>query len=518
MTNKIIINSPETSLHVDKSLLKVHGKEITFEAPWIEYLTNCGAGQRSIDLISKLKTSKAVISGQQVSFLGGSTLLIYKIFSLINYSSFLEEELKIPCVPIFWLQTEDQDLQEISKIDLSNDLINYQTHSLRYNKNNRISVADLQLKELLPDKQDLFSNFSNKKLIQALDIYYNSNSLGEAFSSLFYFLFPNLNVLFFDSRKMSISNLAQPILEKSISNSMEISNLLKEKEGELLADHRPVPISIRDNTSLFFYHNALGERFRLKCNEDFTFNGQEESKNKISADDLLLKLKCTPNSFSTSALLRPIVQDYLFDTLAYIGGEVELDYHYQIDSLYQYFNIPVPLRIKRCRGLVLPDKNYTFFKDTTLDTRNLFATKNTFELLIKEKTTETTNKDNVKYKQLEEYKSALFKTINSLAEEENEKKLDKLDLTKARTKTTSSIERSLSKFIRKYELSRMRTDNVLVGRFKKLLNIIWPNNNKLNQERILSWCSLYDYDPKILDQINNKIKIEINNSVKVNIN
>jgi uncharacterized protein YllA (UPF0747 family) len=56
-----------------------------------------------------------------------------------------------------------------------------------------------------------------------------------------------------------------------------------------------------------------------------------------------------PLAFSSSALLRPIVQDSLFPTAAYVGGPAECSYFAQTAAIYDLFDLPVPLVAPRAR-------------------------------------------------------------------------------------------------------------------------------------------------------------------------
>jgi bacillithiol synthase len=47
------------------------------------------------------------------------------------------------------------------------------------------------------------------------------------------------------------------------------------------------------------------------------------------------ELAATPEALSPSALLRPVMQDYLLPTAAYVGGPAELAYLAQSQVLYQ---------------------------------------------------------------------------------------------------------------------------------------------------------------------------------------
>jgi uncharacterized protein YllA (UPF0747 family) len=64
-------------------------------------------------------------------------------------------------------------------------------------------------------------------------------------------------------------------------------------------------------------------------------------------DELLGALDTTPASFSTSALLRPILQDTWLPTAAYVGGPAEVAYFAQLAPLYAAFDLPMPIVVPR---------------------------------------------------------------------------------------------------------------------------------------------------------------------------
>src|SRR5262249_43975430 len=59
---------------------------------------------------------------------------------------------------------------------------------------------------------------------------------------------------------------------------------------------------------------------------------------------------------STSALLRPIVQDTLLPTAAYVGGPAEILYLDQLPPLYRAFERVPPLAIPRARFRIVDHK------------------------------------------------------------------------------------------------------------------------------------------------------------------
>src|SRR5262249_30434042 len=74
--------------------------------------------------------------------------------------------------------------------------------------------------------------------------------------------------------------------------------------------------------------------------DQFVVLGSEE---RFDLAQLLALLTRDPARFSGSALLRPIVQDTLFPTAAYVGGPAEVSYFAQIAPLYRSFGLQPPL-------------------------------------------------------------------------------------------------------------------------------------------------------------------------------
>jgi hypothetical protein len=58
-------------------------------------------------------------------------------------------------------------------------------------------------------------------------------------------------------------------------------------------------------------------------------------------------LSAAPLRFSASALLRPILQDSLLPTAAYVGGPGEVAYCAQLAPLYEEYGLPMPLIVPR---------------------------------------------------------------------------------------------------------------------------------------------------------------------------
>src|SRR6266849_7698082 len=75
-----------------------------------------GASPAAMSNLEKLERGAvAVVSGQQVGLFGGPAYAVYKALTAIRLAEELSEA-GIPAVPVFWMATEDHDLDEVRHV------------------------------------------------------------------------------------------------------------------------------------------------------------------------------------------------------------------------------------------------------------------------------------------------------------------------------------------------------------------------------------------------------------------
>jgi bacillithiol biosynthesis cysteine-adding enzyme BshC len=156
-------------------------------------------------------------------------------------------------------------------------------------------------------------------------------------------------LIVFDPRHQAVAKMAAPVYRRSLTDAEAIAASLLQRTQALESAGFDAQVHVRDASPLFFFHQGRpeGERFRLQAADGaWSLVGTQES---ISTGELLKLLEREPLRFSSSALLRPIVQDHLFPTAAYVGGPAEVSYFAQLPPLYERFGLPLPLVVPRGR-------------------------------------------------------------------------------------------------------------------------------------------------------------------------
>lgn len=166
----------------------------------------------------------------------------------------------------------------------------------------------------------------------------------EAFAGVLSEVLPDLVIL--DPRHEALAEQARHVYRRAFADCEDIYRVLRERQRQLEAAGFDVQVHLRDGSPLCFVHpdGRDGPRFRVeRCAEGW----------RIAGSDRLAAPGDDPLSVSTSALLRPIVQDSLLPTAAVVVGPGELNYFAQLPPLYAHFGLPMPMVVPRARFRVV---------------------------------------------------------------------------------------------------------------------------------------------------------------------
>jgi bacillithiol biosynthesis cysteine-adding enzyme BshC len=300
-----------------------------------------------------------VVTGQQVGLFLGPLYTLYKAASAIAVARAIEAESGVRCVPLFWLQTEDHDFAEIAVCTVADAQGRPVTLRLPDeggdDQHARVAVAHRRLGPPITGQLDLLADAlggqggAPEVLSLLRDHYRPGASLVEAFTSVLAAAFADQGLLFLDPRHPRLAALAAPLYRKSIDDAQAIDSLFAQR-GALLAEAGwKEQVTVRPGCPLVFFHprGPTGPRYRLQRQGDhWTLSGCPDV---VAHDTLLETVAREPLCFSTSALLRPLVQDALLPTAAYVAGPGEINYFAQLGPLYQHFGIAQPLLVPRAR-------------------------------------------------------------------------------------------------------------------------------------------------------------------------
>jgi bacillithiol biosynthesis cysteine-adding enzyme BshC len=311
--------------------------------------------RRSAQLQALTDGGAAVVTGQQLGLFLGPLYTVFKAASAIKVARALTAETGRPVVPVFWLQNEDHDLAEIASCALPRTQAGPLVLSVPA-ADSRKSIAQLVLPEevsachrALEDELGSLP-FARAHLERLARHYRAGQSWTRAFAGVLTELFEPEGLLVLDPRDPRLARETAFIHRRALESAAELAELLATRSRALAAAGFTPAVHVRAGAPLSFYHptGASGPRSRLLAAEG-GFSELGESAPTHSLPSLLGALERDPLCFSTSALLRPIVQDSLLPTAAYVGGPGEVGYFAQLAPLYAAFDLPMPLIVTRAR-------------------------------------------------------------------------------------------------------------------------------------------------------------------------
>ncbi|MFN8094043.1 MAG: bacillithiol biosynthesis cysteine-adding enzyme BshC [Vicinamibacteria bacterium] len=290
----------------------------------------------------------AVVTGQQPGIFGGPLFVLLKALATVEVARRLEEGGR-PAVPVFWIASDDHDFAEVrstSVLDATGAL-----RTLRYDPRREpagepawaIGLDDTigglvdELGRALPPALG-----RDETLEAVAACYVPGETISGAFGRFVSRILPGLVVL--DPSDPELKALAVPVLARELREGSPTSRLAIEQGQRLLAAgyHQQVPVR---PGFLNAFVLAEGQRRALAFGDGtIEIRGTRE---RIDVEEAVRRLESDPSAWSPGALLRPLVQDALLPTAAYVGGPAEIAYHAQIAPSYAHFGIPRPVILPR---------------------------------------------------------------------------------------------------------------------------------------------------------------------------
>lgn len=429
----------------------------------------------------------AVVTGQQAGLFLGPLMNLHKAASAIRLAQVLAAESGVPVVPVFWMQSEDHDLAEIAESHVPR--ASGETLSIRcpIPPDPRISVSHCMLPaEVAPCldqlRQEIATLPHGDDVLRRLELHYTAGrGWADAFAGLLAELFADDGLILVHPRDPALAALAVPLHARALGQAAPLAAALHARNEALRAAGFIPPVHVRAGAPLSFVHpqGAAGPRFRLAPaaeNGRFTEIGGHGSH---GLGELQQWLESEPLRFSTSVLLRPLWQDTLLPTAAYVGGPAEVAYFAQVAALYPHFELTAPLVVPRARLRILEPKAVRLLArcgltpaDTEPSEEAMLATARAAQMQV------PANHVDIAQELLEPFDQALTALRTRLD-------LEADGLAAAVTKTRATVADAVGKLASRYRRTLLHADDDLGRDVHRLRHLLYPGG--VPQERVHGW-------------------------------
>ena len=149
-------------------------------------------------------------------------------------------------------------------------------------------------------------------------------------------VFAEQGLIIVDASTRAFHILGEPVLRAAIERVGELEDALLERSAELESIGYHAQVKVAAGMSLLFLLTPNDEGTTERRTLRRTGDGQWKCGNRLySEEELLQILRSEPERLSPNALLRPVFQDAIFPTAAYVGGPAEIAYFAQSAVVYQ---------------------------------------------------------------------------------------------------------------------------------------------------------------------------------------
>jgi bacillithiol biosynthesis cysteine-adding enzyme BshC len=305
-----------------------------------------GASDAAKANIAKIRAgAQAVVTGQQVVLFGGPLLTLLKAATAVARAKEATKATGVEHVPVFWVASEDHDLAEVDQVSL---LTKTSVETLRIGMKvpHAVSVGGVvpgvaELDAVLERASELleFAPVSEwlRECYSAGEGEGTRPTLALAFGRLIAKIFAEQGLVVMDAASRGFHSLGARTLRCAIEHADELQKALIARSEELVRTGYHAQVLVPEGGSmLFLLDEATGERVALRRNGSANGDAQWKAGGRVySAADLIAILETAPERLSPNALLRPVFQDTLLPTAAYVGGPAEIAYFAQSAVLYE---------------------------------------------------------------------------------------------------------------------------------------------------------------------------------------
>jgi bacillithiol biosynthesis cysteine-adding enzyme BshC len=309
-----------------------------------------------IDILND-KNTFTVTTGHQLNILTGPLYIIFKIVTVINLAKKLKEAYPdYNFVPVYWMATEDHDLEEIQSFRAFGEKRKWETTQTgAVGRMNTAGLAEIASK--LGKDASFFK-----------DAYANSDNLGDAVRQYMHHLFGTYDLITLDADSRVLKSQFQEVMEDDIFNRTSF-DLVNDRTAEIEALGYKTQISPRE-INFFYLDEGLRERITQTekgfevLNTDLVFT-KSEMQSVIENE---------PEKISPNVVLRPLYEEWILPNLAYIGGPSEVPYWLQLKPIFEHYKEAFPALMPRNFGLLLDARSSKSLEKLGLGLADIFKT------------------------------------------------------------------------------------------------------------------------------------------------
>ncbi len=314
------------------------------------------APARAVEAARQLadRRTVAILTGQQAGLFGGPLFTLLKALTAIKLAEQVSRDHHVPAVPIFWIDAEDHDWEEVRGCTVFDEHLTPRRVALSprpteehapvatVTLDDSILRAIDELEQLLPPTE-----FRAGLLAQLRASYQPGIGMADAFGRWLEQVLGDRGLVVFDSSDPAAKPILSDLFVQELQRSGHTSKLAAMAGQDLVALGYHAQVHPGEDSPALFHLD--GGRRPIRGHDGALMVGDTA----YTSEALMAEARANPAAFSPNVLLRPLVQDTLFPTICYVAGPNELAYLGQLRGVYQRFGLPMPLMYPRASATLV---------------------------------------------------------------------------------------------------------------------------------------------------------------------
>lgn len=317
----------------------------------VAYLKRLGAPQASLEAARRLAHphSRAAVSGQQAGLLTGPAFTFYKAHSALKLAA-EHDTPERPLVPVFWIASQDADTEEIRSVELLD--FEERPHTLSLELPPAHPAGRIRFAPYFESVCALIGRFGGLPAIQerlCRAMLGGDWSYSEVFARLMLEFLGPRGLVVLDPMAPELAALFAPALERELENPLASSEAINHTAQEMRRAGLEPGLGRGEGATNLFLEGPDGIRRLLRFAEG-QFRDGERSYSRAELQQIL---RAEPSRLTPAAGLRPVLQDTVLPTAAFVVGPGELRYVAELGGVYGLHGLSLPAVIRRMGATVL---------------------------------------------------------------------------------------------------------------------------------------------------------------------
>jgi bacillithiol synthase len=320
------------------------------------------APARALDASRRLADPRAVaiVTGQQAGLFGGPLFTLLKALTALRLADVVAQTHQVPVVPIFWIDAEDHDWDEVRACTVFDRDLEPRAVSLPVQSGDPAPVANVRLDEGIVaaiDELDRIlppTEFKGEMMAGLRQAYAPGTGMADAFGHWLERLLGDRGLVIFNAADPAAKPLVSELFSRELATAGTTARLAGAAGADLATRGYHAQVQLQPDGLALFHLDGTRRPIRQQDGR-FVVGDQQ-----YVADALLKQALDQPARFSPNVLLRPVVQDTLFPTICYVAGPSELAYLGQLRGVYEHFGVPMPLMYPRASATLVDSGVFRF--------------------------------------------------------------------------------------------------------------------------------------------------------------